>query len=1480
MDLPVPKTGKIDKIYHISDIHISGSLEYKYVFDEFISQINGDSAICIITGDVYHKKLLSPEDVKLFTDLVSETAKKCPVYIIRGNHDYHQNSPEKLDSIMGTIGCLQELNKNIVYLNKSMIYEVGNIILGLTAIQDVLDPNSSNATNRKTITFPPVNSDKIKIALFHGMLDEFEIKNCARNYNYGLFGDNHKQQIITDGEFTYGYAGSMIQQNFGESVRGHGYLLWNLDLKTVIPVHITPLSVKVQAVFEDMWYFRNNKDEKIPVSEFLNTKYRPKKLYIQSAYNIAGLKELLTVDYEIQQIHVKTATQEIAEPKIIIDTIDGYIERFKLSLGAGEWENWLRNPDLLRIQEGPNPVINKQIAVKNAKLGIEQVKDIIITPKIINKFKITYMSWNWILCYGPDNYIDFDKMNGKVAAIMGSNNCGKTSLFEIICLGLFNKQITSRKLQNTSLIVCASYVPGITPDITINFSIGQKNYIIHTSYTNKDHGRRSASVVLNEIINDKCYPIKTDVSLWISANIGSFNDYLTTSMITQDSEANFFTLDVVDQLNILDRMMNIQLTDALREMFKECIIAYSQIRKSYEATFGNIKLNFIEIDDKKYELLCETARETANKIRKLKDINESIIINYPGDKNDLLFESLEKITLIDIEPVAELEKIRDSLVGFNHNISEIRMDKPLEEKPKKYFECEFTDIETDIKYSEEGYTKFMKEYAELEDLHIAPIHCKSAPEIIEIKNKDYLNLTDEEIDKLQIEYEEQTKLRAELLEIYSNNSIIANFQSKLPRLMEIKDKIDLMKHSLQEKEELEKLIAAIEISDIDGLTYRQVEKVDELTYELANYNKCKMKDIDITKQYEEMMEISREYDMELNIPAICVPNNTYEEVKSQLAEINTIDWDRYASAVENNKKYAKLQQIKEMKTYKYNPSCAECQCRLADLNEFDAEYDNAELEIKSKIDKVCHRESLESDLKTWELIIETDYFKHLEKLDILRAKLANKTEIEFRYKNHKDWETVENYIQYKQNCLIEETNQKLQQIANYKSKIPLVNVSDIEFYDKNCEILENKIYQRIMEINCLLKSLPDAEIFKIKHAKECIIEYERYKNRDLIDKQIKYLEMTKLYDVWQILNRNHNYKLSKLAAHWREYEQYCYNELIVVNEKIAKSIENDKLKVKQMHYDILINEIHPKQAQKRKLLAEIRELEQELTVLNCKIATFDEQIRQNKKYMENGEEIQKICFDLDRKEQMFKQLVILINGFKMDIYREIIIPKIQNMANLIMKEICPESPNLVIDAETSNANARASINLIWSMVKNGIKTNIAKNGGYMKFIAGIALRVSIRDLGILNVTTAQLFIDEGFVSADKKNLERAPEFIHSLLKNYDSVIIVSHSDIIADSADIKINIDRRQTSKIIFGDKIEQMKLVKCSNTEIAEVAEAAEASEVVEIATVAKPIKSTTLKKTAIINKVECGFIQPSNGKPCTNAANNGNRCGKHKDK
>jgi len=47
----------------------------------------------------------------------------------------------------------------------------------------------------------------------------------------------------------------------------------------------------------------------------------------------------------------------------------------------------------------------------------------------------------------------------------------------------------------------------------------------------------------------------------------------------------------------------------------------------------------------------------------------------------------------------------------------------------------------------------------------------------------------------------------------------------------------------------------------------------------------------------------------------------------------------------------------------------------------------------------------------------------------------------------------------------------------------------------------------------------------------------------------------------------------------------------------------------------------------------------------------------------------------------------------------------------------------------------------------------------------------------------QLYIDEGFVSFDKYNLSIVPNFLKSLLAYFDTIVIVSHIDLIQDSID-------------------------------------------------------------------------------------------------
>ena len=56
-------------------------------------------------------------------------------------------------------------------------------------------------------------------------------------YDLGLLGDVHKQQIfIRKSGFKAGYSGSLIQQNFGESLFNHGYLLWKINEKENSPI--------------------------------------------------------------------------------------------------------------------------------------------------------------------------------------------------------------------------------------------------------------------------------------------------------------------------------------------------------------------------------------------------------------------------------------------------------------------------------------------------------------------------------------------------------------------------------------------------------------------------------------------------------------------------------------------------------------------------------------------------------------------------------------------------------------------------------------------------------------------------------------------------------------------------------------------------------------------------------------------------------------------------------------------------------------------------------------------------------------------------------------------------------------------------------------------------------------------------------------------------------------------------------------------
>ena len=88
------KLKKVEKIYHVSDIHLRNvkrHKEYRGVFNNFYEQVKSDAlknAIIFIGGDIAHAKTeMSPELVTEIADFMAKCAELHPTIVIAGNQN-------------------------------------------------------------------------------------------------------------------------------------------------------------------------------------------------------------------------------------------------------------------------------------------------------------------------------------------------------------------------------------------------------------------------------------------------------------------------------------------------------------------------------------------------------------------------------------------------------------------------------------------------------------------------------------------------------------------------------------------------------------------------------------------------------------------------------------------------------------------------------------------------------------------------------------------------------------------------------------------------------------------------------------------------------------------------------------------------------------------------------------------------------------------------------------------------------------------------------------------------------------------------------------------------------------------------------------------------------------------------------------------------------------------------------------------------
>ena len=250
----------VTKIIQIGDIHIRNlrrGEEYQEQITKFIDECkvfvekNGvENTRIVVCGDILHSKTdISPEGYALAAWFLRQLDEICPTIVFAGNHDINTgNSNNRLDPL-SVIFSMSKFNQ-VYYLDKELEYQSGcieddNIVWCLYSIFDKF----AKPVQLAEMYSNKNNKDKTFVGLFHGDLKSaktdvgFVFENgfdsgYFDNIDFALLGHVHKRQCIENNGIKLVYPGSLIQQDHGENISGHGYIVWDVEKQTYDGVDI------------------------------------------------------------------------------------------------------------------------------------------------------------------------------------------------------------------------------------------------------------------------------------------------------------------------------------------------------------------------------------------------------------------------------------------------------------------------------------------------------------------------------------------------------------------------------------------------------------------------------------------------------------------------------------------------------------------------------------------------------------------------------------------------------------------------------------------------------------------------------------------------------------------------------------------------------------------------------------------------------------------------------------------------------------------------------------------------------------------------------------------------------------------------------------------------------------------------------------------------------------------------------------------
>ena len=592
---------KIDKIFHVSDIHIrtlKRHTEYREVFKNMFTYINSHStenSIAVVTGDIVHSKLdMSPELVQMLVDFFNGFA--IPTIVILGNHDMNLNNMHRIDAVSPILDVIN--NPNIIFIKENGLFEFG----GITWNHMAVDKTPDEYVRAKDFDAP------YKIALHHGAVNTaktdigYQISNehvtveMFTGHDITLLGDIHKPAQFLDTAQTIAYPGSLIQQNHGEAL-DHGILVWDVENR--------------RADFAEIQNDYGYVTIETLGSTIVTSPHRmPNKPRIRIKFNETSAADMKRL---IATIRKKYNVQDITIQRTITSTDNN--SATSISIGN------------VRDVEYQNTLLTDYIDINFPQATAQELDTVRHINRTINSKlpaveSIRHTTWHPIsfefenmFSYGEGNVINFENLSD-VCGLFAANTSGKSSLLDAITYTIFDKCSKTGKA-NEVLNNKKTTFKGV-----FKFEMNGIQYTIERRGTKKKEKHVKVDVDFYTDSENLNGEERSDTNKSIRRYLGTYDDFILTAFSLQADNNNFIEKSQKERKDLLSQFLDITVFEQLYQLAADEIKETSGRLKDYKKTdFAEIIIQSDDIITKnqnkiqKLEQAEDTLQETRNTLQ-------------------------------------------------------------------------------------------------------------------------------------------------------------------------------------------------------------------------------------------------------------------------------------------------------------------------------------------------------------------------------------------------------------------------------------------------------------------------------------------------------------------------------------------------------------------------------------------------------------------------------------------------------------------------------------------------------------------------------------------------------------------------------------------------------------------------------------------------------------------------------------------------